>query len=97
MIRLALTPSSCPASAMARCRPSITVANAMPRDGVALRIEEHLDVADIVRVRALEIGPGEVVEILLGDQHRHALIIDVEKVLQVAETDRPAAALRPTR
>jgi len=54
--------------------------------GVALRVEEHLDVAHVVGMRALEIGPGEVVEILLRDQHRHALIIQIEKVLQVAET-----------
>jgi hypothetical protein len=53
--------------------------------GVALRVEEHLDVADVVGVGAREIGPGEVVEILLGDQHRHALIVDVEEILQVAE------------
>jgi hypothetical protein len=57
----------------------------MPRAGVSLRIEEHLDVADIVGARALQIGPSKIVEILLGDQDRHALIIDVEKVLQVAK------------
>ena len=51
--------------------------------GVALRIEEHLDMAHIVGLGALEIGQGEVEEILLGDQHRHALIVDVEKVLQL--------------
>ena len=52
---------------------------------VALRIEEHLDMPDIVGVRAFEIGPGEVVEVLLGDQHRHAAIVEVEKILQVAK------------
>jgi hypothetical protein len=56
--------------------------------GVALRIEEHLDVAHVVSVCALKIGPGEVVEILLGDEHRHALIVEIEKVLQVAEAIR---------
>jgi hypothetical protein len=55
---------------------------------VALRVEEHLDVADVVGVRALEIGPGKVVEIPLRDQHGHALIVNVEKVLQVAEPIR---------
>jgi hypothetical protein len=55
---------------------------------VALRVEEHLDVADIVGVRALEIGEGKVVEILLRDQHRHAEVVDVEKILQVAEAIR---------
>ena len=53
--------------------------------GVALRIEEHFDVAHIVGMRALQIGERQIVEILLGDQHRHALIIDVEKILQVAK------------
>ena len=53
--------------------------------GVSLRIEEHLDVADIVGARALQIRPSKIVEILLGDQDRHALIVDVEKILEVAE------------
>jgi len=57
-------------------------------DGVALRIEEHLDVADIVGVRAREIGEGKVVEILLRHQHRHAAIVEVEEILQVAEPIR---------
>ena len=52
---------------------------------VALRIEEHFHVPDIVGMRPLQVGEGQVVEILLGDQDRHALIIDVEKILQVAE------------
>ncbi len=50
-----------------------------------LRVEEHLDVADIVGVRAFQVRPGQIVEILLRDQHRHALIVEVEKILQVAE------------
>jgi len=36
-------------------------------------------------VGAFEIGEGQIVKILFGDQHRHPLIIDVEKILQVAE------------
>ena len=35
--------------------------------------------------RALQIGERQIVEILLGEQHRHALVIDVEKILQVAK------------
>ena len=50
---------------------------------VSLRIEEHLDMPNVVGVRAFEIGPGEIVEILFRDQHGHALIIDVEKILKV--------------
>ena len=53
--------------------------------GVALRIEEYLDMADMVGMRAFQIGPGQVVEILRRQQHRHALIIDIQKVLQVTE------------
>src|SRR5450755_284651 len=50
---------------------------------VALRIEEHFDVHEIVRARPLQIAPGEIIEILFRDQHGHPLIIDVEKILQV--------------
>ena len=56
--------------------------------GVALRVEEHFDVADVVGVGALEIGEGKVVEILLRHQHRHAEVVDVEEILQVAEPIR---------
>ena len=42
-----------------------------------LRVEEDLDMADIVGARAGEIGRGQVVEILFGDEDAHALIIDV--------------------
>jgi EAL domain-containing protein (putative c-di-GMP-specific phosphodiesterase class I) len=55
---------------------------------VALRVEEHLDMPDIVGVRAFEVGPGQIIEILLRDEHGHGLIVDVEKVLQVAEPVR---------
>ena len=64
-----------------------------PARGVSLRVEEHLDMPDIVGVRALQISPGEIVEILLGDQHRHALIVDVEEILQVAKLIRLAQRL----
>ena len=50
-----------------------------------LRIEEHLDMAHIVGRRALQVGPGEVVEIFLGAQNLHALVIEVEELLQVRE------------
>ena len=50
---------------------------------MALRIEEHLDMHEIVGARPLQIGPGQIIEILFRDQHGHALIIDVEKILQV--------------
>ena len=59
-----------------------------PAGGMPLRVEEHLDVPDIVGVCAFEIGPGQVIEILLRNEHGHGLIVDVEKVLQVAESVR---------
>src|SRR3546814_6511486 len=52
---------------------------------VALRIEEYLDMADIVGAGAGEIGGGEVVKVLLCDEDAHALIIDVEEILEVRE------------
>ena len=53
--------------------------------GMSLRVEEHLDMPDIIGAGALKIGEGEIIEILLGDQNRHAAIIEIEKILQVAE------------
>jgi 2,4-dienoyl-CoA reductase-like NADH-dependent reductase (Old Yellow Enzyme family) len=38
-------------------------------------------------------GPRQIVEILLGHQNRHALVVDVEKVLQPAEAVGAAQAL----
>src|SRR6202522_1486436 len=49
--------------------------------GMALGIEKHLDMAHIVRLRAQQIGPCQVEEILLGDQNRHSPVVDIEKVL----------------
>ena len=65
---------------------------------MALRVEEHLDMAHIVGVGAFEIRKGEIEEIPLGDQHGHALIVDVEKVLQLPELIGAAQCLnRPER
>src|SRR4051812_47089730 len=52
---------------------------------VSLRIEEHLDMPDVVGVGAFEIGPGKVIEILFRDQHGHPLVVEVEKILQVSK------------
>jgi hypothetical protein len=46
--------------------------------------------ADVVGLRAHKIGPSEVVKILLGHQYRHATVVDVEKILQVAKLIRAA-------
>ncbi|MNI33084.1 hypothetical protein D3C73_870120 [compost metagenome] len=53
--------------------------------GVGLGIEEDFGVAHIVGGGALEIGEGQVLEILSRQQHGGARVIDVEKVLQVGE------------
>ncbi len=52
---------------------------------VGLRVEEHFNVADILGTRTIEIGQRQIVEILCGQQNRHAAIIDVEKILQTGE------------
>ena len=53
--------------------------------GVRLRIEEDLGVDDVVGRGALEIGAGEVAEILLADEDVRALVIDIQKILQITE------------
>src|SRR3546814_18553555 len=53
---------------------------------MALRIEEDLGMADVVLRDAAQVGQGEIVEILLGEQHRHALVVEVEKILQAGES-----------
>ena len=59
---------------------------------VALGIKENLDMAHAIGGGAVEIGCRQIEEILLRQQHRHALIVDVEEILEVGEiiggTDR---------
>ncbi len=50
-----------------------------------LRIEEHLDMDDIVFLGALQIRESHVMEVLLGAQHIHALIIKVQEFLKIVE------------
>jgi hypothetical protein len=52
---------------------------------MALRVEEDFHVHDVLSLAALQIGPGQVVKILLLLQHGHALIVDIKKVLQAIE------------
>ena len=84
-MRLAFTPNCFSASVDGAVQPADHRVKRHAARRVALRIEKHLDMPDIVGVGALQIGESQIVEILLGEQHRHALIIDVEKVLQVAK------------
>ena len=53
--------------------------------GVGLGIEEDLGVPDVVGGDALEIGEGQVLEVLAGQQHVRPGVVDVEEVLQVGE------------
>ena len=52
---------------------------------MSLGIEEDLDMAQTLAPDLGEIGGGEIVEILLGPQHRHALIVEIEEILQPGE------------
>ena len=90
MMRLASTPSSSPGVGNGAVKPADHGRKRHAAHGVALRIEEHLHMADVVGPCALKVRPGEVVKILLGHEHRHAQVIDVEKILQVAELIGPA-------
>ena len=51
-------------------RPSMTTGNGNAPRGVGLRVEEDLGVRHAVGRRALEVGQRQVVEVLLGPQHR---------------------------
>ncbi|MNE28649.1 hypothetical protein D3C80_1220960 [compost metagenome] len=53
--------------------------------GVGLRVEERLGMDHVLRLAAQQVGPGQVVEVLLGAQHVGALVVEVEKLLQVVE------------
>ena len=46
-----------------------------PPAGVSLGIEEHLGVHDVLGAGRAEVGHGQVVEVLLAAQHRHALVV----------------------
>ena len=53
--------------------------------GVRLRVEEDFGVVDVVGKRARDISGRHVVEILLGEQHAGAGVIQVEERLQIVE------------
>lgn len=58
--------------------------------GMRLRIEEQLGMDDVVRERAFAVRGGHVVEVLLGQQHARARVVDVEERLQIGERVRGA-------
>ena len=49
--------------------------------GVHLGVEEDLGADDVVGVGSLEIGPGKVVEILLGAEDGRRRLVDIEEAL----------------
>ena len=64
-----------------------------PAAGVGLGIEEDLGVDDVLRAGGAEVGHGQVVEVLLAAQHRHALVVRGQERGQVPE-GVPGAQLR---
>ena len=56
-----------------------------PVAGVRLRVEEDLRPPHPGRGGPGQVGAGQVVEVLLGAQHQHARVVQIEKRLQAAE------------
>lgn len=56
--------------------------------GVRLRVEEDLRVAHVLGVGLGRVGRRQVVEVLLGTEHGHALVVDGEEAGQVVEVVR---------
>ncbi|MNZ33871.1 hypothetical protein D3C78_512360 [compost metagenome] len=52
---------------------------------VGLGVEEDLHVHHLVGGAAFKVGPGEVEEVLLGDQHAGPQVVEIEKGLQAVE------------
>src|SRR5215210_2985447 len=61
-----------------------------PSAGVGLRIEEHLDTAHVLGGGFLQVGPGQIVEVLFMEEHLGSLVINVQEGLEVAEVVGPA-------
>ena len=45
--------------------------------GMRLRIEEDLDVHDAVGMRPLDVGPGEIKEVLFSDENRGPRVVQI--------------------
>ena len=61
-----------------------------PPPGVALRIEEYLDMGDILSGGFFQVGERQFEKVFPGEQHRHAGVIEFEEILERAETIRLA-------
>ena len=65
-----------------------TVYNRIKRDtalGVSLRVEKNFGVNHVVLLTTQQIGPGEIEKILFLYQYIGALVVNVQKRLQVRE------------
>ena len=58
--------------------------------GVGLRVKKQLGVQHVVSRSAQQIGPRQVVKILLAQEHAGTGVINIQKTLQVAEGIRTA-------
>ncbi len=58
--------------------------------GVRLRVEKNLGMDYVILLAAQQVGPGQVEEILFLDQHVGALVVNIEKRLQVGKLVRGA-------
>ena len=56
--------------------------------GMCLRIEEHFGMPDVLLLRPRQIRPREIVEIPIPKEHPAALVINVEKGLEVRKLIR---------
>lgn len=53
--------------------------------GMRLRVKKQLDVTNVVSPSALDVGGGQVEEVLLGLQHGGTGVVEVEKRLQIGK------------
>src|SRR5438132_1587245 len=53
--------------------------------GMRLRIEENLGVANVLLLGLFQVSPGKIIEVQLAKKHPAALVINVEKRLQIRE------------
>ena len=66
--------------------PLTTTWKGTPRAVCAWGSKKTSDVAYGLVGHPVEVGAGQVAEVLLSEQNGHALVVDIEEVLQVRET-----------
>ena len=78
-------PVPIPGVGRGRAEPFDDVAHQNAAVDVRLRVEEQLDVPDAVLMSALEVGVGQVGEVVRRPEDLHARVVEVEERLQVGE------------